>query len=162
GGAVVGELRRGGRDGVRVVAGSAAESARTGLEATAGLHLLDVAADRRPLGQRGVANERGNEQPQRQGRAVVEQVAPAAPDAYLALQMALSADIVAQDRGQSRRVDNGVISAVDGAPARAGGDVELPGAVAALAADAVAAEQRCAVAVDAVGLRLDGVAVTEQ
>src|SRR5262249_29585440 len=85
---------------------------------------------------------------------------PLTHDARLALQMALFAHRLAQRGSEELRIDDGVVDAL-GIPAGVF-LVQISGAVAALAADGVAAEDRLLVAIDGALHRLGLVAVTEQ
>ena len=139
----IGVLRLGGGLVVRVVTGDAAEGAVAGPVAEALVHLLDVA---------GVAVLRGQPRPdehrleprQRQTGSVVLQVAAVPLDPLLAQQVALFADVVAQQRRQVARVDDARPGPGD---VQRLADVQLAGAVAALAADRMPPEDRRLVAV---------------
>src|SRR5262249_3871078 len=126
---------------VRVMTGDAAELAVAPLEAAAGVQLLDVSDRLLARPQFRGAHEHRPEGVQRQPRPVVEGV-PAAPlDAEVALKVALLADGVAQGRLQLPRVDDGLCCR--GEPfAVALPHVQFARAMAALAADGEAAEDR--------------------
>ena len=151
------------RHGMRIVAGSAAQPAGTGLETAALIHLLDVADGPAARPKFGRADENGPELVQRQPRPVVERL-PATPLlAPFTLEVALLADPLTQLGRQVAGIDNGVVE-VSGrlgllAPFT---NVQLAGTVAALAANGEAAEEGRFVAIERIGDRLDPVGVTEQ
>src|SRR5262249_32220693 len=87
---------------------------------------------------------------------------PPADDALLALEVALLADRLAQGVLQPGGVDDGVVAPRDLLARLPAADVQLAGAVAALAADGVAVEDRLPVAVERVRDVVRVVAVAEQ
>src|SRR5262249_15075580 len=90
------------------------------------------------------------------------EAAAAAQDAELAVEVALLADGLAQGRLEAPRVDDGVVQLpLPGLAALVPADVQLAGAVAALAADGVTTEDGLPVAVDGVLDRLGPVGVAE-
>src|SRR5262245_9823451 len=118
------------------------------LEATALVHLLDMTDRLWGLAGLGDPNELGPEGLRRQAGAEVVKLAAAVQTAERSLEVALLADGLAECRLQPARVDDGVVHRIrDRLGPHAASDVQLPGAVTALAADRVPVEHRFGVAV---------------
>ena len=146
--AVVGGLGRRRRQPVRVVARDAAELALARAETATRFHLLDL-PDRLELASVAVLPEEDRQEPvQRQARAEVEKLTARPGEAERALEMALLTDRFPQCGGQIGRVDDRQVG-LGRRPTPL--HVQLAGAVAALAADGVALEDRRLVAVQRPG-----------
>ena len=96
---------------------------------------------------------------QGQARAIIEGIAAQAVDALIADQVALLADVPAEDRVEVPWVDDRQVTA---ARELLVPRVELAGPVAALAADRIAPEDRLLVTIRGEGDGLDAVGMTEQ
>ena len=155
--AEVGDLFRRVWNLVRVVARHAAETALARAEAPAGFHLLDLPHELLPLAGRGaVVDEKLG---QGQARAIIDGVAAQAVDAPIADQVALLADVSAEDGVEVPWVDDRQVTAARRLLALR---VELAGTVTALAADRMAQEDRLLVTVRGEGDGLEAVGMTEQ
>src|SRR5260370_39801173 len=107
------------------------------LEATALIHLLDVVDRLRVVLIRRMNRDRP-EIAQRHSGPKIEQPPAATQEPVFALEVALLADGLAQLRREVLWIDNGIILALG----RRSRDVQLAGAVTALAADGRAAKDR--------------------
>ena len=139
---------------MRIMAGNAAQFVATRLKATAGIHLFDVANGFllvKPLGRRDV---NGNKCLQGEAGTIIRQRLIPFLDAKLSLQMTLLAYAFAQHGLEMKRIDDCVIEAVYCRTALPFLNMNLPGTMTALAADRIALENRCAIAVDGIRNRL--------
>src|SRR5579884_1854768 len=159
--AIVARFLFGWRQLVWIMAGDAAELTGAGLEAAAGIHLLDVAGELAGTALAHRSDKHGPEIGKRQSGPEIEGLPSPAEHASNPLQMALLADRLAQGRRQAGGIDDGIV----GSRQRPGlrlADVQFARPVAALTANRQAIEYRLLIAIAGSADRLGLVGVAEQ
>ena len=155
---VIGHLLRGRGEMVWIVAGNAPEPTSTGAEATALVHLFEL-ADKTVFGPVRRLHEHGPEAMKRQPGPIVL-ISPTDPhNPGIAGQVALRTDVIPERGRQIGRIDDRHVLAVDH---RGTCDVKFAGPVTAFTADCVTLEDRRSILVDRACHRLDPVRVAEQ
>ena len=127
---------------MRIMAGNASQFVTTGLKATAGIHLFDVAHGFLLVKQLGWTDINGNKCVQGQAGTIICQRPIPFFDTVLSLEMTLLAHPLAHYGFEATWVDDRVIEAFNFRVALPFPNVDFPGTMTALAADGIALENR--------------------